>query len=60
MGWPSDGRLTIKSLAAVPVSSVEMLGAGPLSWTRTADAVVISMPLRRPSKYAYTIKIPLQ
>jgi alpha-L-fucosidase len=59
LGWPADGKLTIHSLASFPVSSVEMLGAGPVSWTRTADAVVVSMPMHQPSKYAYVLKFPL-
>jgi alpha-L-fucosidase len=60
MARPSDGRLIIKALAGQPVSAVSMLGVGPVSWTRTAEGLVIQVPVQRPSKYASAFRIPLQ
>lgn len=52
LGWPQDATLRVKSLAEGnslypgPIRSVEMLGAGPVRFTRTADALVITLPPR--------------
>ena len=60
MARPADGKLVIKSLATQAVASVNMLGVGPVSWSRTPEGLVIQMPVRRPSKYASAFRIPLQ
>ena len=62
MGWPEDGNFTIKSLAYgnyvdKEELTVEMLGAGPLTWTRDNGGLHIQAPLERPCKHAYVIKI---
>ena len=52
LGWPEDGTLRIKSLAQGSslypgtIRSVEMLGIGPVHFTRTAETLVITLPPR--------------
>ena len=64
MGWPADGKVTIKTLArgsanyTGEVASVTMLGAsGKLKFQRTDDGLVVTVPARKPADYAYTLKI---
>ncbi len=62
MGWPEDGTFTIKSLASgnfidKEELTVEMLGAGVLSWKRDDGGLHILAPSERPCKHAYVIKI---
>jgi alpha-L-fucosidase len=67
MGWPDDGKLTIKTLAdhaAVypgQIGNVELLGSGAkLTWNRDADGLTINLPTQRPGDYAYVFKITPQ
>jgi alpha-L-fucosidase len=64
MGWPADGKATIKSLAQGSenfpreVAKVEMLGAGgSLTFTRNASGLVVNLPEKKPNDYAYALKI---
>jgi alpha-L-fucosidase len=64
MGWPADGKATIKSLAQgsenfpKEVAKVELLGAGgPLTFTRDASGLVVNLPEKKPNEYAYALKI---
>jgi alpha-L-fucosidase len=64
LGWPPDGRLRIKTLARGgvypgPIGRVTLLGsdARPLAFTREADALVITLPERRPTEFVATFKI---
>jgi alpha-L-fucosidase len=67
MGWPDDGKLTIKTLAdhaAVypgQIGNVELLGcAEKLTWTRGPDGLTVNLPAQRPGDYAYVFKITPQ
>jgi alpha-L-fucosidase len=64
LGWPADGKVTVKSLATGSqhypreVRHVELLGApGALSFTRGAEGLVVTLPPTKPNEYAYTLKI---
>ncbi len=64
LAWPENGKLSIRTLAAgsaarpKEVARVELLGAGgPLSFTRTDQALVVTLPERKPNESAYALKI---
>jgi alpha-L-fucosidase len=64
MAWPDSGKATIKSLAEgsphAPgrIERVELLGASaPLTFTRDAAGLTVSMPERRTGNYVYTLEI---
>jgi alpha-L-fucosidase len=60
LGWPSDGRLVVKSLAmpAGVVSGVRLLGyRGQLDWRQTAQGLVVALPARRVSAYTAALRI---
>jgi alpha-L-fucosidase len=63
MGWPADGKATIKSLAAgsenfpKQVAKVELLGSGEVKFTRDASGLVVTMPAQKPNDFAYCLKI---
>lgn len=63
LGWPSDGRLVIRSLALVGgakgrVTSVRLLGhPGPLRFEQNAEGLFVRMPARKPCDYAYALRI---
>jgi alpha-L-fucosidase len=56
--WPEGDVLTLKSFAGKKVSRVELLGLGePLKWKQTPAGVVITIPAKRPCKFAYAFKV---
>ncbi|OGX81513.1 alpha-L-fucosidase [Hymenobacter coccineus] len=64
LGWPTDGQLLIKSLAAgsphhpQEVSRVELLGHGqPLKFERTAQGLRVVLPAQGTQSIAYAFKI---
>ena len=64
LGWPSDGKLTIATLAQgrneypKPIGRIELLGsAGPLPFTRQTNGLVVTLPETRPNEYAYVLKV---
>jgi len=64
LGWPQDGQLTIKSLAAPAsgngnrIKRVELLGhKGRLNFTQSANGLVVSLPAEKPCDYAWSLKI---
>ena len=64
LGWPSDGVLTIKSLAANSpyvqgeISQVGLLGSGAtLRWNRDAEGLKVNLPEEKPGRYAFTLKV---
>ncbi len=64
LAWPTDGVVRIKTLRRggehlpQPVQRVELIGArGPLRFTQTAEALVVTMPPDKPNPYAYALKI---
>jgi alpha-L-fucosidase len=63
LGWPAQGRLTIRSLARSPgvtgkVTGVALLGhAGPLNFTHNAQGLSVELPSQPPCKYAVALRI---
>ena len=60
LGWPTDGKLTVKSLAgaAGTIKAVSLLGhEGKLDWTQTAGGLVVGLPAQKPCEYAFALKI---
>jgi alpha-L-fucosidase len=50
--------VTLKSLAGKKVRRVEMLGLREaIQWNQTSAGLVITIPAKRPCKYAYTFRI---
>jgi alpha-L-fucosidase len=68
MGWPQDGKLTIKTLAAHSdayprdIQSIQLLGSSAkLTWTRDDAGLTIALPDAKPCDFAYAFKIdPVQ
>ena len=60
LGWPADGRLTVKALAAVAgkVNRVELVGhTGNLDWSQTTEGLLVKLPSRRPSEHALALRV---
>ena len=64
LGWPADGKLTIRTLAAGSASyprevgQVELLGSGgALRFARDAAGLAVTLPERKPNENAYALKI---
>jgi len=66
LGWPKDGTLMIKSLAAgsknlsQEITDIKLLGSdGRLKWTRKADGLAVAVPASAPCEHACVFKISL-
>jgi alpha-L-fucosidase len=63
LGWPTDGKLVIRSLAKFPgvtgkITNIALLGStSQIKWDHTADALTVEMPAQQPCKYAVALKI---
>lgn len=64
LAWPSDNRITVKSLAKGSelypneIAAVTLLGQeAELKWTRTAEGLAVALPQAKPSDYAYVLKV---
>jgi len=64
MAWPEGGQVTIKSLARGSqhypreIAKVEMLGnRAPVTFSRDAAGLVVTLPGQRPDSPAYALKI---
>lgn len=64
MDWPKSSQVIVKTLATGSehyqdkIETVSMLGSDQsLSWSRTEDGLVVELPKRRPSKFAYVLKV---
>jgi alpha-L-fucosidase len=64
LAWPTNGRLTIRSLAEKSthwpgkISSVRMLGnRGKLKFTRDANGLTVIVPNKKPCEIAFALKI---
>ncbi|OQP57839.1 alpha-L-fucosidase [Niastella vici] len=64
LGWPEDGKINIKSLAAGnafrpgSISKIEMFGGGELRFQQNAVALEVMLPENRPPlQYAVVLKI---
>ena len=59
LGWPANGKLLIKTLARgasalpTPIQRVELIGAGPLTFTQDATGLTLNLPDKAPNPYAY-------
>jgi len=64
LGWPSDGKVAIKSLASTSdhtqnkIAKVELLGRkGKLKFEQTADGLVVELPEEKVSDLTCTLRI---
>ena len=64
LGWPADGKVVLHTLSAKgagngrSIGNVEMLGSkSKLTWHRTLDGVIVSLPPKKPCDYAYVLKL---
>jgi len=64
LGWPTDGRLTVKTLAdgsptgVAKISNVQLLGStAKLKWTHDSSGLQVDLPAERTGEYAYVFKI---
>ncbi|WP_324679035.1 alpha-L-fucosidase [Hymenobacter sp. GOD-10R] len=64
LGWPTNGRLLLKSLAAggphyaSKVKQIELLGVpGKLKFEHTKDGLTVVLPAQKPNDIAYALKI---
>jgi alpha-L-fucosidase len=64
LGWPEDGKVTIRTLKAGAdlypgeISKVQLLGSeAKLKWNRTADGLTIAVPAEKPCDHAIVFKI---
>jgi alpha-L-fucosidase len=59
LGWPTTGKLTIKTLAKgsaalpKPVQRVELIGAGPVNFLHDPSGLILTLPEKAPNPYAY-------
>ena len=64
LAWPTDGRITIRSLAEgnalsrKPITSVKLLGSSaPVRWSRTPEGLVIEVPASGRGDHALAVRI---
>jgi len=63
MGWPTEGQVTIRSLAKLPgvtgkITDVKLLGyRGTLKWTHDTNGLTIQLPAQKPCDFAAAFKI---
>ena len=64
LGWPTDGKIVIKSLGEKsanyprPIRKVELIGSNSeVIWKRGAQGLEIQVPDTPPCKYAFSIRI---
>jgi alpha-L-fucosidase len=64
MGWPADGKLTIKSLAtgspnySGDMGDVHLLGVDEkLACTRDENGLTVTLPDQKPCDHAFVFKI---
>ncbi|MGC1186141.1 MAG: alpha-L-fucosidase [Candidatus Acidiferrales bacterium] len=66
LGWPADGKLTIRILSAGtaylprPITRIELLGSRQtLAWKQTPQGLEIALPQEKPNDMAYVFKISI-
>jgi alpha-L-fucosidase len=60
MAWPTDRKVTIKSLAsgAGEITRVQLLGSeGKLDWEQTPEGLVVHLPAEKPCRFAWCLKV---
>ena len=62
LGWPGDGKLTIKSLGtsspagAVNVRNVQLLGSNTkVKWSRESSGLILNLPSQKTGQYAFCV-----
>jgi alpha-L-fucosidase len=61
--WPTDGKLTIKTLARgsstlpKPIQRVELIGGGPVPYVQESSGLTLTLPAAAPNPYAYAFII---
>jgi alpha-L-fucosidase len=59
LGWPANGKLTIKTLTRgatalpKPIQRVDLIGADSVPFTQDATGLTITLPDKAPNPYAY-------
>jgi alpha-L-fucosidase len=64
MAWPTDGKVTVKSLATGSeyckgqITDVRLLGSkGKLHYAQDASGLTVTLPEEKPCDYAYVLKV---
>ena len=60
LGWPADGTLRIKSLAAAAgeIADVRLLGGGKMvKWRQTGEGLEVGLPAQKSCAFACALKI---
>jgi len=60
LGWPADGRLSVKCLpsTAGKIKAVNLLGyQGKLDWTQTLAGLAVTLPAQKPCEFVFALKI---
>ncbi len=60
LGWPADGRLQVRSLAAAagPVTAVRLLGYnGSVEWRQSDEGLIVTVPAQPISPYTCALEI---
>lgn len=63
LAWPDDSNVIIKSLALgnelypQKIKQVELLGYGRISFTRTQEGMIVTLPSKHSDKIAPVLKI---
>jgi alpha-L-fucosidase len=64
LGWPQDGKLTLRSLARPKganfnqIDQITLLGfQGKLDWNQSAEGLVVTLPDRKVSEFTAALKI---
>ena len=60
LGWPADGKLLVRSLAAPAgkIDSVSLLGYdGKVDWQQTPEGLAVTVPAKKVSEYTCALRI---
>jgi len=60
MGWPTDGKMTVRNLAASAgkIAEVALVGStASVKWEQTDSALVVTLPEQAVSKYTCSLRI---
>jgi alpha-L-fucosidase len=62
LAWPENGKITLRSLAleaaaSTTVRNVELLGVGPVRFSRGSGGLEVQLPEKRPCDHAFGLKI---
>jgi alpha-L-fucosidase len=63
MGWPADGKATIRSLAKFPgvtakIDGISLLGSkAEIKYTHDGEGLTVQLPAEKPCNYAVALKI---